>query len=449
MPHMTARQAAVQALLKVDGEGGYSNLVLNEQLKKAQLSPEDTAFASRLFYGTLERKLTLDHIIGVYSKKPVHKLTPAVAEILRMSLYQLAFLDSVPDSAAVNEGVKLTRTMKAASASGFVNAVLRAFLRDGKELPPIKGGQLRQWEVRYSCPQWIIRSLQQSYGEQATIDFLEYSLERPPLYARVNTARGSIEACVKRLQEEGVRVQLDPDLPGCIALEQTASIERLSAFQEGLLHIQDKSSQLCAAALGAKTGERVLDCCAAPGSKSFTVAEWMEDSGEIVSCDIFEEKIKKIREGAKRLNLSSIRAMLQDATAYREDFGLFDRVLCDAPCSGIGIIGRKPEIKYKKEQDLQDLPQVQAKILDNVSRYVKKGGTLLYSTCTLLERENGAVVQAFLKEHPEFEPAALPEMVQKACGIADKQAWKVTLLPHKGQRAQTDGFFIATMKKVR
>ena len=214
MPHMTARQAAVQALLKVDGEGGYSNLVLNEQLKKAQLSPEDTAFASRLFYGTLERKLTLDHIIGAYSKKPVHKLTPAVAEILRMSLYQLAFLDSVPDSAAVNEGVKLTRTMKAASASGFVNAVLRAFLRDGKELPPIKGGQLRQWEVRYSCPQWIIRSLQQSYGEQAAIDFLEYSLERPPLYARVNTARGSIEACVKRLQEEGVRVQLDPDLPG-------------------------------------------------------------------------------------------------------------------------------------------------------------------------------------------------------------------------------------------
>ena len=229
MPHMTARQAAVQALLKVDGEGGYSNLVLNEQLKKVQLSPEDTAFASRLFYGTLERKLTLDHIIGAYSKKPVHKLTPAVAEILRMSLYQLAFLDSVPDSAAVNEGVKLTRTMKAASASGFVNAVLRAFLRDGKELPPIKGGQLRQREVRYSCPQWIIRSLQQSYGEQAAIDFLEYSLERPPLYARVNTARGSVEACVKRLQEEGVRVQIDPDLPGCIALEQTASIERLSA----------------------------------------------------------------------------------------------------------------------------------------------------------------------------------------------------------------------------
>ena len=246
-----------------------------------------------------------------------------------------------------------------------------------------------------------------------------------------------------------MRVQLDPDLPGCIALEQTASIERLSAFQEGLLHIQDKSSQLCAAALGAKPGERVLDCCAAPGSKSFTAAEWMGDEGEIVSCDIFAEKIKKIEQGAKRLGLSCIRARLQDATAFDPSLGQFDRVLCDAPCSGIGIIGRKPEIKYKKEQDLQDLPQVQAKILDNVSRYVKKGGTLLYSTCTLLERENGAVVQAFLKEHPEFEPAALPEMVQKACGIADKQAWKVTLLPHKGQRAQTDGFFIATMKKVR
>ena len=442
MPQITARQMVAKTLLQVDSEGAYSNLVLNEQLKRAALSPEDTLFASRLFYGTLERKLTLDHIIGTYSKKPVRKLTPEVVQILRLSLYQLAFMDNVPDSAAVNEGVKLTRTMKVASASGFVNAVLRAFLRDGKKLPPVKGGKLRELEVAYSCPEWIVRALCKSYGEKAAELFLARSLERPALYARVNTQKCTVPQCAEQLEQQGVQVRVDPDLPGCIALSHTASIERLDAFQQGLLHIQDKSSQLCAAALDAKPGERVLDCCAAPGSKSFTVAEWMEDSGEIVSCDIFEEKIKKIREGAKRLNLSSIRAMLQDATAYREDFGLFDRVLCDAPCSGIGIIGRKPEIKYKDQKELLDLPAVQAKILDQVSRYVKQGGRLIYSTCTLLQQENAAVVEQFLHSHPEFVPCPLPEQVLQALHRED--GWQITLLGEE----DTDGFFIASMQRV-
>lgn len=446
MPAVTARQAAVSALVKVNTQGAYSNLVLNETLKKSGLSPADSSFAGRLFYGTLERRLTLDHVINHYSKKPVSKLTPAVAEILRTAVYQLLYLDSVPDSAAVNEAVGLTKKMKAASASGFVNAVLRNFLRDEKKIPQIKGNRLKKLEVRYSCPQWLIKTLLEQYDEPSTLAMLEHSLDRPPLYVRVNTTKISVEDCIAHLEAEGVQVQKDPDLQGCLLLSGTASIEKLTAFSEGLFHVQDKSSQLCAAALDAKEGQRVLDTCSAPGSKSFTTAEKMGDSGEVISCDIFEEKIKKISEGAKRLGLNSISAKLQDGTVFCPDLGEFDRVLCDAPCSGIGIIGRKPEIKYKKQQELADLPQIQKKILDTVSRYVKKEGILVYSTCTLLREENDQVIEAFLSQHTEFEPCPLPQEVREAAKLTDPAAWKVTLFP---QMADTDGFFISCVKKVR
>ncbi len=446
MPNMTARQSAVQALVKVNYEGGYSNLVLNETLKKSGLSPVDSSFMSRLFYGSLERKLTLDHIIGAYSKKPVGKLTPQVAEILRISLYQLLYLNSVPDSAAVNEAVKLTRQMKVSSASGFVNAVLRSFLRDEKKIPPVKGNRLRKLEVRYSCPQWMIKNLLENYGEESTIAMLEHSLERPPLYARVNTTKVSVTECIEQLLQQGVQAEPDPDLEGCILLSSTSSIEKLKAFEQGLFHVQDKSSQLCAAALDAQKGERVLDACSAPGSKSFTTAQRMQNSGEIISCDVFEEKIKKISDGAQRLGLSIVHARLQDGTVYQPEFGSFDRVLCDVPCSGLGIISRKPEIKYKHPQELKELPQIQSKILNTASRYVKVGGTLVYSTCTLVPEENEKQVDAFLMQHEEFEPCPLPEAVRKAAKLTDPKAWRVTLFP---QMADTDGFFISCMKKVR
>lgn len=444
MPEMTARQAAVQALMRVNHEGGYSNLVLNETLKKAQLSQSDAAFASKLFYGALERRLMLDHIISSYSKKPVAKLTPAVADILRMSLYQLLYLDSVPDSAAVNEAVKLTRQMKAASASGFVNAVLRSFIRDEKKIPTVRGNRLKKLEIQYSCPQWLVKILLDSYGEQQTVSLLEHSLERPPLYARVNTTRTSAQHCIELLQQQGVQVQQEAALSGCLRLNATASIERLQAFEQGLFYVQDKSSQMCAASLEAQPGERILDCCAAPGSKTFTIAQQMQGEGQIISCDIFEEKVKKIQAGAARLGLSCVDARLQDASVYDPQLGEFDRVLCDAPCSGIGIIGRKPEIKYKEEAQLSDLPQLQLKILENVCRYVKVGGRLVYSTCTLLPNENTKVVEQFLQRHSEFEPLILPQRVLQAANSTP--TWALTLLP---QMAQTDGFFIAGMKRVR
>lgn len=324
-----ARQTAVEALLQINEDGGYSNVVFHNLVTRNELSPQDTALCSVLVYGALERRLTLDHIIGAYSKTPVRKLTPAVREILRISLYQLLYLEHIPDSAAVNEAVKLTRLMKAASASGFVNGVLRSFLRDGKKMPPVKkGGLAQQWQVDYSCPAELIERLLKSCDKEQVKSLLEHSLGRPTLFARVNTTKITVEDLLKRLSEEGVEAAAE-DLEGCIRLANTASLEKLPSFKEGLFHIQDKSSQLCARLVGAQPGMRVLDVCSAPGSKSFTISEYMNNEGEVISCDIYPEKIKKIRDGADRLGLSVIHAMENDAMEYRAELGQFDRVLCD------------------------------------------------------------------------------------------------------------------------
>lgn len=432
-----ARQTAVEALLQINEEGGYSNVVFHNLVTRNELSPQDTALCSVLVYGALERRLTLDHVIGAYSKTPVRKLTPAVREILRISLYQLLYLEHIPDSAAVNEAVKLTRLMKVASASGFVNGVLRSFLRDGKKIPPVKQkGLAQQWQVDYSCPAAMVQRLLDSCSKEQVQSLLEHSLGRPTLFARVNTTKITVEELLTRLAEEDVEAAAE-DLEGCIRLANTSSLEKLSSFREGLFHIQDKSSQLCARLVSAQPGMRVLDVCSAPGSKSFTISEYMNNEGQVLSCDIYPEKIKKIRDGAQRLGLSVITAMENDAMEYREDLGQFDRVLCDVPCSGLGIIGRKPEIKYKDPKEFEGLPPIQMDILETSCRYVKENGILTYSTCTVLPEENQKIVTEFLSKHPEFEPYHQPEHTE---------GWYSALFPNM---KNSDGFFIATMRKIR
>ncbi len=432
-----ARQTAVEALLQINEEGGYSNVVFHNLVTRNGLSPQDTALCSVLVYGALERRLTLDHVIGAYSKTPVRKLTPAVREILRISLYQLLYLEHIPDSAAVNEAVKLTRLMKVASASGFVNGVLRSFLRDGKKIPPVKQkGLAAQWQVDYSCPAVLIERLLKSCDKEQVRSLLEHSLGRPTLFARVNTTKITVEELLSRLKKEGVEATAE-DLEGCISLSGTSSLEKLPSFREGLFHIQDKSSQLCARLVGAQPGMRVLDVCSAPGSKSFTISEYMNNEGQVLSCDIYAEKIKKIEEGAVRLGLSVIKAMENDAMEYKAELGQFDRVLCDVPCSGLGIIGRKPEIKYKDPKEFDGLPPIQKDILETSCQYLKVGGILTYSTCTVLPEENIMVVEDFLKSHPDFEAY---EQAEHSSG------WYSALFPNM---KNSDGFFIATMKKIR
>lgn len=435
----TARQIAVEALGKVNGSKGYSNIVIDKALEQSGLDLRDAAFATALFYGVLERMLTLDHCIAGFSKTPVEKLTPQVREILRVSLYQILYMDSVPDSAAVNEAVNLTRVFRKESAGGFVNGVLRAFLRSGKRVPRMAGSRADQLSIQYSCPAWLVQLWLDSYGEENTEGILKTSLGRPPVYIRANTLKTTADALSSRLEEEGAVVRRDEMEENCLRVSGTGDVTALPAFQEGLFHVQDKSSQLCVKALDARPGMRVLDICAAPGGKSFTAAQWMHGEGELLAMDLYRARAALVAEGAQRLGICCIAAKEGDASRYNSKLGLFDRVLCDAPCSGLGIIRRKPEIKYKNPEELGEIPQLQYSILSNSANYVKEGGILLYSTCTLNPAENEEVVARFLAEHRDFAPCRLPQSLGSS-------GHTVTLFPHQGD---TDGFFISTMERVR
>lgn len=395
-----ARAVAARALLRVEA-GAYSNLTLENMCVQAELDQRESAFASALFYTALERRLTIDHILKHYSAKPLDQLAPAVLASLRLGVCQLLYLEGVDEYAAVSESVELVKALEAAKASGYVNGVLRAFLRAGKKIPPARGGKGDRLSIEYSCPRWLVKRLLKTYGDDA-VRVLEASLGRPPVFLRANTVKCSAGELAERLAGEGVETEPPPDAPGCLLVKGRIVVERLEAFREGLFHVQDKASQLCAAALGARPGERVLDVCAAPGGKSFTLAEIMENQGLVLAMDLHEKRARLVEEGARRLGLSIVEARAGDATVFSPELGKFDRVLCDVPCSGFGIIRRKPEIKYKTPDSVENLPDLQYKIVRNSAQYVRDGGRLVYSTCTLLPEENGEVVRRLLADEPKL-----------------------------------------------
>lgn len=440
-----ARQLAAEALVRVEQGGAYSNIAIDRALEKSGLDSRDRAFATALFYGTLERLITLDWALAPYSRTPVEKLSPPVRAVLREAVYQLIYLDSVPSSAAVNEAVELARAMGQGRAAGLVNGVLRSFLREGGglRLPGPEEGRARRLSVAYSVPEPLVELWTEQYGEQRIESLLGSAGGRPPLYVRVNSLRISPEELLGLWREQGIDGREVRELPGCAALERPGSVEQLPGFAEGLFHVQDLSSQLCAAALEARPGMRVLDACAAPGGKSFTLAQWMEGQGELLAGDLYPAKVKLIRAGARRLGLSNIRAVQRDASQPEPGIGRFDRVLCDAPCSGLGIIRRKPEIRYKPLGELKELPQIQYKILQTSAEYVKTGGVLVYSTCTLNRGENEELAARFLDEHPGFEADPLPERVSAAGGRG--RCWQMTLFP---QDCGSDGFYMARFRRT-
>ena len=301
-----ARLTALKALLRVEEGKGYSNLVLDHGLAASGLDGRDAAFASALFYGVLERRITLDYQISHYSKMPLSQMAAPVREILRLGFYQLLYMDKVPQSAAVNESVKLTRAVKKDKASGFVNGILRSFIRDGCpcRLPAETADDYLM--VKYACPQWIIDLWITSYGRERALELVENLTGRPPLAVRVNSCKTTREALTERLKEEGVETKEVPGVEQALTLERSGSIESLSSFQDGFFHVQDLASQLCCQALSPKPGERVYDVCAAPGGKTFTMAELMENQGELSSFDLYPAKVKLIQQGAKRLGLSVV-----------------------------------------------------------------------------------------------------------------------------------------------
>lgn len=436
-----ARMTAVKMLLKMENDSSYSNILLNSAFEGTDLSERDKAFAAALFYGVSERKMTLDFIIAQYSRLPLEKIEPQALAVLRMGIYQLLFMDSVPASAAVNESVKLCKKLKLFSAEGFVNALLRNFLRNGKNVD-YSGLELpERLSVEYSCPRWITEKWIAEYGEENAVRALKASLGAPPLYARVNTTKISDDDLVKMLKKEGVRATVNPKLAGCIKLEKTGDIEQLDSFKQGFFHIQDLSSQLCCLTLKPIVNETVLDICAAPGGKTFTMAEIMGNNGKIISMDMYAQRVELIEQGAKRLGLRIVEALENNAVRFNEQLPEADRVLCDAPCSGLGVIRRKPEIKYKQQSDFDELPRLQKAILDVSARYVKVGGTLVYSTCTLSRAENDDVARDFAASHPEFSPIVQPLAYEGAENSPTR-----TFFPEEDGG---DGFFTASFRRIK
>lgn len=432
-----ARMTTAKALLRVSA-GGFSNLVLDSVLEETDFSSRDRAFISALFYGVLERRITLDTLIRRYVMKPMDKLTPEVLEVLRMGFYQIVYMNSVPDNAAVNESVELIKRLGEQKASGFVNGVLRSFIRDGgkADFGYLKG--LRRLSAEYSAPLWLCEKWCKEFGPERTQKALRASIGAPPIYVRVNTTKTTADDLKKMLEEEGVSVSETEILPTALILDSAAP-QNTKCYKDGLFHVQDISSQLCALAVGAKENERVLDVCAAPGGKSFAVAQYMGNTGELVACDLHPKRANLVKSGGERLGLTTISAKANDATIYREELGTFDRILCDVPCSGLGVIRRKPEIRFKKPEDLTSLPKIQYKIASTSSRYLKEGGTLIYSTCTLSYDENEAVVKRLVEENG-LVPERLPEELQKY----SFDGYSVTLLPGE---INSDGFFFARLRK--
>lgn len=431
----SARQIAFEILMKIERDNAYSNLTLDSMLDSSALDTRDKSFVSALVYGIIERRLTIDYQLEQYLTKPLKKLKPEVIVILRIGAYQLLFMDKVPVSAAVNESVKMTKANKSAYASSIVNAVLRKISKNGLILPD--SSNLEEYLcIKYSCPVWLIKKWNAEYGADNTTQLLSASVETSETVIKVNTLKTDCESLKNELVSAGIGCQ-DGYIKDSLKISLSgADIEELDAFKKGLFHVQDTASTLCATALYAQENDTVFDLCAAPGGKAFTVAELMNGKGRIVAFDLYAHRTGLIASGAKRLGIDIIEAQIGDASEYNEELGKADKVLCDVPCSGLGIIRRKPEIKYKSQESLESLPDIQLKILCNASRYVKDGGRLIYSTCTLNKDENENVCKKFLEISKDFESVKpLPNVSQENF---------VTLMPHKNN---TDGFFIAAFER--
>lgn len=432
----TAREVALSCLLAGEKREAWPDGYLRNAAREAGLDSRDAALCAQLTYGVVQNGRLLDWHIDRLSSTPADKLEPGVRNCLRLGLYQLLFLDRVPVHAAVNESVALTKKhARNPKASGLVNAVLRAF--DREETHPVPD-DLGVW---YSHPDWLVKEFSRTLPGGEVEALLAADNAGALTQAQVNTLKTTADALMRELTGAGVTAAPHPWLENCLELEETGSLETLPAFREGRFYIQDAAARLAVMAADPKPGMTVLDACAAPGGKSFAAAMAMENRGSILSCDLHPHKRKLMEEGARRLGITIMEAAVKNARESDPALeGEFDLVLADVPCSGLGIIRKKPDIRYKDPEALGGLPAVQGGILANVSRYVKPGGVLLYATCTLLKRENEDVVGAFLKEYPGFtlEPFTLPGPVGETSGM-------VTLWPH---RHGTDGFFVAKMRKT-
>lgn len=442
------REVVLDMLLSLR-EGKLSHTILKDTLDSyLYLDKSSRGFITRLYEGTIEKRLYLDYIIDGYSKTPVKKMKPIIMLLLEISVYQLFFMDRVPDSAAINEAVKLAKKRGLTGLSGFVNGVLRNIARNKENiaLPDKNKDLIKYLEIKYSTPRTVVEYLIKDYGNEEAEAVLEAFEEKRPLTARAT--RGDRKELIKKLEGEGVKTGTDTIFPESVRILELDNLGFLGSFEDGDFVIQDESSQFIGKIVGLPSGARVLDLCAAPGGKSLLFAE-MEEVDEIISCDISESKTELIEDNVRRIGVDKIRTKVNDASLYNPDFlDGFDLVICDLPCSGLGVMGRKRDIKYNVTEDkIRELAILQKKILENAVRYVKKGGRLIYSTCTMTKAENEENF-TFISEIKGFSAVDFSDKIRgyvdryKDCERLVNEAKKGFIRLFPGELG-TDGFFIS------
>jgi len=436
-----AREVALLTLSACAKQGAWSDGHLKKAIRDAGLDSRDGALATRLCAGVLQNQILLDFYLAHFSTVKFAKMEDRVLQSLRLGLYQLLFMDRIPASAAVNTSVDLARKYsKNPNSSRLVNGILRAVTRQ-ETMPEPKGSEAERLSILYSHPVWLVETFLKRLGKEETEALLKADNLPTPIYAQLNPLKCGADDLLERLTREGVSAERHPWLEGCLVLSGTGDMERLSSFQDGCFTVQDPAAKLTVLAARPEAGMKVLDVCAAPGGKSFAAAMAMENRGEIISCDIHPHKQNLIEKGAERLGIQCITARTLDARTFIPEYeGAFDLVIADVPCSGLGVIRKKPDIRFKDPKPLENLPKVQRDILENVFRYVKPGGVLIYSTCTVLERENEAVVVDFLRDHSDF----IPEEFELPAPVGSSEDGMYTFWPH---RENTDGFFVAKLRR--
>lgn len=437
----SSREAALSVLERCRRNQAFSDALLGSAMQTAGLNSKDSALCTRLCYGVLQNMLLCDFYIDHFAAN-AQKLEPKVRDILRLSVYQILFMDKIPSHAAVNQGVELCKKCGFARASGLVNAVLRKVSDNKDKLPAIPDKDINEYlSIKYSTPIELTKKLIFEFGAEFTEGILRANNEAAPLTIQVNTLRTTSPELIPMLESKGIFVMPHDLLPDCFDIYGTGDIAGLEIHKNGLFYVQDAAARLSVLAAAPKSGDTILDACGAPGGKSFAAAILMENIGKIYSNDIHENKLLRVKEGAKRLGIDIISTAVMDASKPDKNIdSYFDFVIADVPCSGLGVIRKKPDIRYKDLSEIEKLPETQLNILNGLAPCVKPGGVLMYSTCTILEQENGGVVDRFLSEHKEFavEGFVLP------APIGEVKDGRLSLYPHIHH---TDGFFVCKLRK--
>lgn len=433
------REIALKTLYKINEEEAYSNIALDEEIKqnRNKLTEKDIGLISEITYGVTTWRLTLDSIVKKYSKIRLKKISPWILNILRMGIYQIVFLDKIPKSAAVNESVNLSKRYGHTSSSNFVNAILRKVdKKDYEELFQIKDDVERVSKTT-SMPEWIIKELMKNNKMDKVEEICKNSNLKPKITIRVNIIKTTPSELKLKLDERNIEYS-ETKIEEFINLKKVKNIENLDLFKEGYFTIQDLSAGLTAISLNPKPNEYVLDACSAPGGKTTHIAELMQNKGKIEAWDIHEHRVKLVQKNARRLGIEIIKTDVQDAMEFNEKYvEKFDKILLDVPCLGIGVIKRKPDIKWqRKQEDIEKITNIQKKILQNCSKYLKPNGILVYSTCSILEDENMAIIEEVLNENKEFEKTNIVINQKEING-------EITIMPNDEQ----DGFFICKLQK--